>query len=363
MSEYEALAKTVIKRTLRIKPKENVIVETWSHGLPIATEFVYQLRAVGARPMLMIEDEDTFWRSATTLPKNKLGQVGDHEWGAMARTDAYVFITGPGDIRKIREIGIDKYNAAIGYNEEWYRRAKRYRIRGARIGLGYVSPGRAAAYGFDLDAWRRMVLEASSVDPQTMARAGRKVQTAFSRKAHVELSAPNGTHFECELLGRKASLDVGVLTEDHLDRGENMVNIPAGEAYVCPDERSGDGTIRFDRPVPYIGRWVKGVTFAFDDGRLGKWSAEEGEEFLRPSWEKAKGDKDRIAYLQVGLNPNARAGFLQDAIVAGNVYVGIGDNSESDGKNKTSFFLGSSITDATLTVDGKTIVADGRIVA
>ncbi|HWM50573.1 MAG TPA: hypothetical protein VNO76_04405, partial [Thermoplasmata archaeon] len=174
MSEYEALAKNVIRRTLHIQPKENVIVETWNHGLPIASEIVYQVRAAGARPMLLFEDEDTYWKSIKTLPESKLGQVGSHEWKAMTEADGYVFIPGPADITKIREAG-KKYSAATAYNDEWYRRAKRNRLRGARLGLGYVTEPQARAYGFDLQAWRAMVLEASSVDGQQIVRVGRKV--------------------------------------------------------------------------------------------------------------------------------------------------------------------------------------------
>src|SRR2546429_8701522 len=114
MSEYEALAKNVVRRTLHIQPKENVIVETWNHGLPIATEVVYQVRAAGARPMLLFEDEDTYWKSVTTLPESKLGQVGSHEWKAMSEADGYVFIPGPADITKIREAG-EKHTAASPY--------------------------------------------------------------------------------------------------------------------------------------------------------------------------------------------------------------------------------------------------------
>src|SRR3979409_1561252 len=90
VSEYEALAKNVIRRTLHIQPKENVIVETWNHGLPIATEIVYQARAAGARPMLLFEDEDTYWRSVNSLPEPKLGQGGSAEGKDMA-TDAAPF--------------------------------------------------------------------------------------------------------------------------------------------------------------------------------------------------------------------------------------------------------------------------------
>src|SRR3989442_13626992 len=135
MSEYEALAKNVIRRTLHIQPKENVIVETWNHGLPIATEVVYQVRAAGARPMLLFEDEDTYWRSVNSLPESKLGQVGSHEWKAMAEADGYVFIPGPSDIKKIRETG-KKYITATVCNEKGYRRAKRNRLPGAGLRLG-----------------------------------------------------------------------------------------------------------------------------------------------------------------------------------------------------------------------------------
>src|SRR5438094_10423618 len=60
MSEYEALAKNVIRRPLHIQPKENVIVECWNHGLPIATEVVYQALSAGARPTVRFQDEATY---------------------------------------------------------------------------------------------------------------------------------------------------------------------------------------------------------------------------------------------------------------------------------------------------------------
>jgi len=67
MSEYEGFVRAVLRRSLRICPKENVIVESWNHGLDIAREFVYQLRAIGARPMNLVEDEEGYWRLTGAL--------------------------------------------------------------------------------------------------------------------------------------------------------------------------------------------------------------------------------------------------------------------------------------------------------
>jgi len=361
MSEYESLAKNVIKKTLHVKPKENVIVECWNHGLPVAAEFVYQLRAAGAHTMLLFEDEGTVWRSMSTLPKSKLGHVGSHEWKAVDEADAYVFIPGPADITKIREFGMDKWNAYTGYNSDWYKRARKNRLRGARISLGYASQPRAAAYGFDLDAWRAMLLDAGSVDPAEIVRRGRKVASLLSKKGRLEISAPNGTRFSCDLVGRKVGIDDGVVSEEDLDDGENVTNVPAGEAYVVPDEKSGEGTIVFDRPVPYVGRLIRGISVAFSDGRMTKWGATENADLIQKDWDEAKGPKDRLGFIDIGLNPRARQGFLQDVIAAGNVYVSVGDNDEVHGKNKTDFSLGSSITNATVTVNGKPLVTNGAL--
>ncbi|HTD80984.1 MAG TPA: aminopeptidase [Thermoplasmata archaeon] len=363
MSEYEALAKNVIKKALHVKPKENVIVETWNHGLPVAAEFVYQLRAAGARPMLLFEDEPTVWRSITTLPKSKLGNVGSHEWKAVDEADAYVFIPGPADISKVREVGSEKWGAFTGYNEDWYKRAEKNRLRGARIALGYATQQRATSYGFDLDAWRGMLLDASSVDPSEILKAGRKVQSALSKKGRLEISAPNGTRFSCDLMGRKAGIEDGIVSEADLDEGENVANIPAGEVYVIPDEKSAEGTIVFDRPIAYLGRWIRGVSLAFDNGKLAKWSATENADMIQRDWDDAKGDpgRERLAYLDIGVNPKGRQGFLQDVIAAGNVYVAVGNNDEVGGKNNSDFFLGASLTGATVTVNDRPVVTDGAL--
>src|SRR5207302_1560633 len=81
----------------------------------------------------------------------------------------------------------------------------------------------------------------------------------------------------------------------------------AGEAFVVPDEKSGDGTIVFDRPIAWLGRWIRDVRVAFDGGRMVKFSASENEDLIRSEWEEAKGPKDLLGYLDIGLNPKAQS--------------------------------------------------------
>jgi len=141
-----------------------------------------------------------------------------------------------------------------------------------------------------------------------------------------------------------------------------MTNVPPGYVIVCPGETSAEGVVRFDRPVPYLGLQVTDVAFQFKDGKT-SWSAGTNEEAIRGQYDRATGAKDRLGWLQIGLNPAASYGFLQDDLVAGAVEIGIGDNSEYGGKNKSNFGFQGRLTNATVRIGKKIVVDKGRLAA
>ena len=66
---------------------------------------------------------------------------------------------------------------------------------------------------------------------------------------------------------------------------------------------------------------------------------------------------------EFGLNPAAQTGFLQDYLPAGNVYLAIGDDEEFGGKNTPGFSMAGTLTGATVTIGGKTVLDGGRFVS
>ena len=360
MSSYDALAKNVLSTTLAIQTGEDLIVETWGHGLPIATAFIYQARAVNAHPMLLFEHEETFWKSADLLPEDQLGKVGEHEWAAIEKSKAYVFIPGPADFMKIWK-NFSKFRASTAYNEEWYERAKRYRLKGARIALAYATRERARSYKIPLAAWQKMLLAASSIDYMTLKDKVEKI-TPLLRNGEVKITASNGTNLTLQLAGREPYGEDCIVDANDLDHGRNVANIPGGSLSACPDEAKGDGTVIFDRSTAYMGKWVGGVKFDFKDGTLTKYQARLNGSLFKSSYEKATGDKSKVALVGVGLNPKVRTGFLQDSIAEGAVTVAIGGNDDVGGSNKTDYYYAGVITKATLSVDGNVIVKNGKLV-
>jgi leucyl aminopeptidase (aminopeptidase T) len=360
MSNYDVLANNVLSTTLGIQPGDDLIVETWDHGLPIAAAFIYRARELSARPMLLFEHEETYWKSVDLLPEDRLGKVGEHEWAAIERSKGYIFIPGPANFMKIWK-NFPKFRASTAYNEEWYQRAKRYRLKGARIALAYATRERARSYKLSLAAWQKMLLAASSIDYATLKEKATKLAPLF-RNGEVKITAPNGTNLSLQLAEREPYAEDCIVDPEDLDRGRNVANIPGGSLSACPDETKGNGSVIFDQPTPYMGKWVNGVRFEFKDGALTNYQTRLNASVFKTSYEKATGDKSKVALVGVGLNPKARTGFLQDSIAEGAVTVGIGGNDHVGGKNKTDYYFQGALTKATLTVDGNVIVKKGRLV-
>ena len=327
--------------------------------MPIAGQFLFRLREMGARPMLIFEHEKTYWKSVESLPEANLGKVGEHEWAAMEKAKAYVFIPGPDDLSRIWK-NPAKFRASTRYNEEWYERAKRYRLKAARIGLGYASVHRARAYKLSLLAWQKMLLAASTIDFDMLRNQAMKV-ASFMKNGEVKITAPNGTDLKLRLVGREPVGEDCIVDSEDLDKGRNVANIPGGNILVCPDETYADGSVIFDRPTAYMGKWVGGVHLTFKNGMVTDYKVRQNADRFKTSYENASGEKNQIALVGIGLNARARTGFLQDNITAGVVTVAIGGNDDLGGANKTDFYFPGVITKATLTIDGNTIVRNGKL--
>ena len=254
-----------------------------------------------------------------------------------------------------------KFGASTSYNKEWYERAERYRLKAARIALGYATQQRARAYRMQLAAWQKMLLAASTVDFVMLKDKVARL-AAIMRTGQVKLTAANGTSLSARLVGREPYQDDCVLDANDLDHGRNVSNIPGGDVLACPDETTAEGTVVFNRPSPFMGKWVGGVRFDFKNGELREYRARMNADHLKASYEKASGEKNRIAVIGVGVNPKVRTGFLQDSLASGVVTVGMGGNDDVGGANKTDFYFAGVLTKATLSVDGNTIVKRGELI-
>jgi len=138
--------------------------------------------------------------------------------------------------------------------------------------------------------------------------------------------------------------------------------LPAGSVTVAPAETSANGIVGFDLPIPQVGVLIQGLSWSFKNGKLTTFTATKNVKPTKDWWAKARGTKDRIASLSFGINPQARYGFLNNAIVQGAVSIGIGDNRFIGGKNNSDYGFEGTLSKATVKLDKKPFIRRGKLV-
>ena len=142
-----------------------------------------------------------------------------------------------------------------------------------------------------------------------------------------------------------------------LVRTVDIVN-PAG-CIVAPNQTYGGAYA--------AGRFVGTMRFEFDDGRLQNVTSEHHSDWVAARWAEETGDRDRIAELNIGTNPELKmipgiSDIPYYGYGEGILRVDIGTNWESGGSLKSSYHQWLTFTDATVTAGGATIIENGKLV-
>lgn len=360
------LARNVILNTLRMHRGENLLIETWSATLDWAESFVLEARIVGARPMLVVEDEPTLWKSVEEAPAAHVGRVGSHEWAALKATDAHVYLYGPLETAREEALPDSIVGRINADDHEWFRLVEKHGIRSARWDLGRTSALGAERYGVDLESWRRELVEAASVDPRTLQKDGQRIARALRTGREVTITHPNGTELTLHLTGRAPRVDDGVIDDDDIRAGNVMTVVPSGVVQSTVKESEGEGTFVANVPgVMFLhgresalrpGRWE------FRRGRLAEYHFDSGAEEFRRAQSTLGAGKDRPGMISVGLNPAISSIPLLVDQEKGVVTVAIGRNAHLGGQTRTPHFTAYlSVRGATLRIDGRTLVDHGEL--
>jgi leucyl aminopeptidase (aminopeptidase T) len=359
---YEKLAKTVVKDALKVNSNDVVTITTWDHTIEVANALAVECFKQGADAMLSLWTDEYYYSLLSDLSEESLRGPSKICQAFTEAETATVTMFGPKNPSGLKKISPSKVNAWVeGEREAHYPRNIERKIRNVGLPLALLTPDRAEVYGFDFREWARAIETALVADLREISRAGKFVASLLE-KAHVaHLTAPNGTDLEFELGKRPVHIDDGIIDEKDIANKSLDANLPAGSVLTTVVETSANGKIAFDQPIHMMGKCVEGVEWLFKDGKAVLMKAKTNSELVLGQFEEASGDRDKIGFLQIGLNPKAAYGYLTDYNVEGAVQVGIGDNEYIGGKNVSTFGIAATLSKATLSVDGNVLVKNGRL--
>lgn len=366
-AKMRALARNILVNTLRMKRGENLFIETWSATLPWAESFVLEARILGARPMLTLEDEETYWKSVQEAPSAHVAQVGSHDWAALKASHAYMYFYGPLEAERMDSLPSAVKNRADANDNEWFRLVEKLGIRVARWDLGRTSEAVARRYGVSLESWRNELVEAGSVDPRPLQKDGQRLGEAFARGREVRITHDNGTDLSLRLARRPPHVEDGIIDAADVRSGNVFSVIPSGVTATSVDESYAEGTLVSNMVGVMFVRgeetMLSGGELTFRRGRLDKYSFDRGHEAFRSAYAKLGPGKDRPGLVSVGLNPAIHSIPLLFDQERGILSLAIGRNSHLGGRTRTPHFVTyQSIRGGTLTIDGRTYVDRGELV-
>ncbi len=365
-AKRRAVARNILAHALRVRRGESVTIETWSATLPWAESLVLEARALGAEPMLLLEDEDTYWSSLERVPVNHLGRIGPQEWAALKHTNAYVALLGPLDTVREERMPAPLTNRIMSNDHEWFQIVERFGVRCVRWDLGRTSEVWARRYGLDLAAWRNELVDASLVDPRTFQRDGRWLGERFRRGRELRITHPNGTDLTLELAGRAAVVDDGVIDEQDVRAGKVMTVMPSGVTSISVRESAGDGTLVANvTGVMFLeGNQtpLNGGSWTIRRGRITDYGFSGGGEAFRRAFQRLGAVAFRPGFVSVGLNPKISSIPLLFDQSLGTITFEVGRNSAMGGSTRAPHVAAYlALRGGRLEVDGTPVVDRGRI--
>ncbi|HVP23261.1 MAG TPA: hypothetical protein VMS77_05055 [Conexivisphaerales archaeon] len=313
---YRKVARKVLAESLGIKKGDAVTVETWSNSLALATAFSLEAKRMGAVPIMLYEDEDTYVLGIRVAPKEVIGAMGKHEYSLLSSTDAYVFMPGPPIASYSKTVTRQEYIDSTRYNDSWYKAAEKAKLRGARLTTGYIGTDMAEVLGKTVDETVGVQLKAALVDFGVVDRLAKGLAAKMKDAAKGSLKGP-GTDLAFEFKGELEVQDGRTDAED-VASGNNVCYVPPGFVYKEFDRGSVNGRVALSPTLTRFGM-LRDATVEVKEGAMVNWRSGGSPEVLR-ALEAVIPEKSRVLYgMTVGVNPEMRFGYGQDRFPAGSI--------------------------------------------
>ena len=355
------LAENAVKNCLRIRADDNVTIFCYPHTLPLAEDLAVECFKRGADALLNLYTDRYYSAYMKHLTVEQLRKPSAFCRGLSELSTAQFNVGALEDPAGYRRVPPEKMAADGEAETEAHAPIRERKVRSLFLAIALVTRPRAKAYGYNFAAWQRNVRAASEVSSKTLTTAGQKLAGILGTADTLHVGAQGGTDLTVSIRGRRPMIFDGIVDDEKIAAGQLEASIPSGSAGVFPEETSANGVVVFDVPQAWAGRTIRKMRWEFRNGRLTGFDGDAAALMLKKQYEAATGDKDVISAVTLGTNPKAALGFLQNSIVRGAVTVGVGGNDFAGGNNKSSFGFQDTIRGATVEVDGKPVVREGKL--
>ena len=364
----QQLAKRIV-RSAGVKEGDVVMIDGGRHMVPLMETIAIEVQMTGGMPIMFLESDRVARTMLKDVPDKYLEQVPRFyaEW--LKHANVYIGLPSYEDPKSVNAgIPAERFAKFSKTNDFFAGVINSLPIR--EVDIDFPTKAAAEINGMEFPVFQKVMFDGINADYEAISAQGSKLQTMLQSAKQIRITSPSGTD-----LAFSMAPDRGVYLDDGIVTGEEAkskmftaryVALPGGSVYFAPLETSANGKVVIPRMRCRYNR-MNNVTFEFKDGRMQNFKAASQADCFQEIMNAYTGPKDMFGSVWFGLNPSLRnveddKADLRQFNTAGMVHIGIGDNRQYGGVNNSNSGYTFPITNATVTVDGKTVIKDGKLV-
>lgn len=223
-------------------------------------------------------------------------------------------------------------------------------------GVRYIMMGAGTLYGHTDKVYRLMPRSKEELD--RLGRMTTRLAEIFKGGRQVHFTTAKGTNLTMEI-GK-----LWIYNNTGIARPGELEVLPPGLAGAGPTEGSTSGRLVVDASIaPLYEALQEPLVLTIEGGRIA--AIEGGAQAM--AWKRMIEELDdpaayNIAEVGVGTHPRARLSGepLEDERIYGSCHIGIGTNISFGGQVRAKWHVDANVLNATIEVDGRRILEDGR---
>jgi Leucyl aminopeptidase (aminopeptidase T) len=351
-----------------VKTGDVVVVEGGKHMVPLMEAVAIEVQKAGGMAVMFLDSDRVTRSFYTEVPEKYLEQEPRFlgEW--LKHANVYIGLPATEDRKGLIDgVPETRFAKLAKANDFFAGLLSSLPIR--VVNIDFPTKQDAEINGLEFPAYQKLVIDGVNADYHSISAQSNKVQLALQNAKQIKVTSPAGTDITFSLApGREIYVDDGIVTEEETRSkvfAQRIAALPGGNVFFAPLETSSNGQVVVPKMQCRFAP-MNDVSFEFKDGMLQNFKAGTNGECFQQTMKPYSGSTGRFGAVWIGTNPSLRiveegnANF-RPFNAAGMVYLGIGENRIYGGNNSTNLNYQFPITNATVEVDGKAIIKNGKL--
>lgn len=363
--DFDSVADRIVNYSLKVQPGESVVITGTPAELDLLEALLVAVYKAGGRPRVELDIPTANKRAVMEMPMEYMDYTPTYTLMQFRAVDCFITTSSVQQPGLFADVPEEKFTALRKSQLPVTRALKSAKFRSVDLGQagGIPTKAFAEARGADYEQMEATFWKAVATDYENVQKTGEAIAKHLAPNAEVEVKGSAGTELRFRLGQASPSINAGQTGEKSTLKGPDSVWLPAGEVYIAADTSSASGTVVV--PVTWFReKKIENLRLGFTSGKLDSISADGDVSALKETLATAEEGTNLLSLIDIGLNPdsNSPAGSSYYSFeMAGIVTLGIGSNTWAGGDLVSDIAMQFHIPDATVKVNGTTIVKEGKL--